>query len=107
MSELDFSSDELKRLSESFAFYRYVDQEGHILAGQFFAVPHDQTPQASTNDTFNFEAVVKILHQPNSIVRKDVLNSEFINKAVQVAGKNAAAVVAKTHPNLIKFLLAL
>lgn len=104
-----FTQDELDSLNEKFQFYRYTDQteENNVLAGQFFAIDQHAAPEPSTNDTYNFDAVVKILNQPNSAVRLGKLNSLFIDKCVQVPGSNPAKTVAQTHPNLIRYLLAL
>lgn len=106
---VEFTVDQLEALSRDYQFYRFTDgTEANLpLAGQFFAIAQAQTPQPSTNDTFLFEAVVPILKQPNSQCRLSTLNDLTINSSIQVRSSNPAKVVAQTHPNLIRYLLAL
>ena len=102
----DFTELQLRTLSSDYAFYCCTDGSGKKETGRYIAVSQYQEPVENDDHTYNFEAFIGILNQPNSPVRESTLTNTFIDQQSAVGGKNPAAVVAKSHPNLIRALLA-
>ncbi|SRR6266851_804017 len=102
----NFTDLQLRTLSSDYAFYCCTDGSGKKETGRYIAVSQYQEPVENDDHTYNFEAFIGILNQPNSPVRESTVTNTFIDQQSAVGGKNPAAIVAKTHSNLIRALLA-
>jgi len=102
----NFTDLQLRTLSSDYAFYCCTDGSGKKETGRYIAVSQYQEPVENDDHTYTFEAFVGILNQPNRPVRESTLTNTFIDQQSAVGGKNPAAIVVKTHPNLIRALLA-
>ncbi len=87
----NFTDLQLRTLSSDYAFYCCTDGSGKKETGRYIAVSQYQEPVENDDHTYNRESTV---------------TNTFIDQQSAVGGKNPAAIVAKTHSNLIRALLA-
>jgi hypothetical protein len=105
-NQTEFSLQALTELSQDWRFYRYPSNGKRSTPGRFFARYMHQNVKKQEDGTYQFAVVVPYLTESDSPVENGTMSSTEINDAVPVTGDNSAEVVAKSHPQLIRHLLA-
>jgi hypothetical protein len=105
-NQTEFSLVALKELSQDWKFYRYPSTGKRPTSGRFFARYIHQDIHKQNDGTYLFAIVAPYLAESDSPVEDSTMSSTDINQATPVTGDNPAEVVAKSHPQLIRHLLA-